>query len=783
MAARKKSTIMRALILLGIVSLFFMIFAARVVYVQVGKEVKGQDLEEMAESRWTTTQPLHGERGTIYDRGGEALAEEVQSFTAFAIIDEDYEDHIEDPAQAASDLSPLINMEEEELENLLSQEDRFQVELGSGAKYLSLSEKEAIEELDINGIQFITEPKRYYPNQTFASHVLGFTNRDMTESLMGLERGLNDNLEPEDGELSYERNRQGVPLLDPNEIIDEPEDGEDVYLTIDSNIQTVLEQAMTEVDETYSPNKITAVVANAKTGEILGMSNRPSFNPNEYESITNYTNFAVSDRIEPGSTMKMFTLAAAIEEGVYDGEETYQSGRYEILDSRISDHNNGEGWGEIDFDEGLQRSSNVAFAKLVLEKLGADTFFSYIDAFGFRDITGIDLPNETNSSIADSDDLDAGVSGFGQASAYTPIQLVQAATAIANDGEMMKPYVVDRIHNEQEDKNTYTAEPESAGNPISAETAKEVREKLETVVSGEYGTGKPYQIDGIDVAGKTGTAQISSDDGSGYLSGENENIFSFMGMAPADDPSIIVYVAVDRPELDGSESGSAPVSQIFNPVMKQSLSYMNIAPETDVENDEVFEETGIDTVNFTEMTTQQAQEKAESLGLVPVVVGAGNDIESQLPESGNNVIAGEKIFLRTNGEAIMPDMTGWSIRDAKRFSELLDKPLRFEGSGYVSEQNIDPEAAIPDKGAITITLMTPAEMREEEAAEEEPAEESEENASEDAEETQEDASDGETEEETPEEGEEIQDNEEESEAAEETVPEEAPLEEEPAETE
>lgn len=768
MAARRKSTIMRALILLGIVSLFFMIFAARVVYVQVGKEVRGQDLQEMAESRWTTTQTLHGERGTIYDRGGEPLAEEVQSFTAFAILDQDYEDHIEDPAQTARDLSPLINMEEEELETLLSQEDRFQVELGAGAKYLSLSEKEAIEELDINGIQFTTEPKRYYPNQTFASHVLGFTNRDMTESLMGLERGLNDNLEPEDGELSYERNRQGVPLLDPNELIDEPEDGEDVYLTIDSNIQTVLEQAMTEVDETYNPNKLTAVVANAKTGEILGMSNRPSFNPNEYESITNYTNFAVSDRIEPGSTMKMFTLAAAIEEGVYDGEEEYKSGRYEILDSRISDHNNGEGWGEIDYDEGLRRSSNVAFAKLALEKLGADTFFSYIDAFGFRDITGIDLPNEANSSIADSDDLDAGVSAFGQASAYTPIQLVQAASAIANDGEMMKPYVVDRIHDEQEDEDTYKAEPESAGNPISTETAKEVREKLETVVSAEDGTGRPYQIDGIDVAGKTGTAQISSDDGSGYLSGENENIFSFMGMAPADDPSIIVYVAVDRPELEDSESGSAPVSQIFNPVMKQSLSYMNIAPDNDVENEEVFDETGIENVDFTEMTTQQAQDKAESLGLTPVVVGSGNNIDSQLPEAGSNAIAGEKVFLRTNGEAVMPDMTGWSIRDAKRFSELLDKPLRFEGSGYVTEQNIDPEAAIPDKGGITITLMTPAESRE--AAEEEEPEEPEEDSEEAAE-------SGETEENPPEEQEELQENEEE------TVPEEAPLEEEASETE
>ncbi|WP_091270228.1 penicillin-binding protein [Alteribacillus persepolensis] len=721
----KKTVVKRALLLLVFVSIFFIVFMGRVVYIQVSKEVNGQDLEAKAESRWTTTQTLHGERGTIFDRDGEELAEVVPSYTAFAVLDESYQGHVENPEETAEELAPYIDMDVSRLENLLSKEDVFQVELGAGARHLTLSEKEEIAALDLAGIHFREEEKRYYPKQTFASHVLGYTDRDMSDARMGLERSLNDQLAETDGSLSYQRNIKGIPLLDNEEIVEEPVDGEDVYLTLDTNVQTALEQAMTEVEEEYNPHKMTAVVANADTGEILGMSNRPSFNPNEYEEITNYTNYAVSDRFEPGSTVKMFTLAAAIEEGVYNGQETFQSGSYEIGSTTVGDHNNNRGWGEITYNEGLERSSNVAFAKLALEKLKPQRLYEYMEAFGFREKTGIDLPKEATSLIAESSELDAAVTAFGQGSAVTPIQMVQAATAIANDGKMMQPYIIDKMYDSNDGTFTYEAEPESKGQPISKDTAEQVRGLLENVVTSEHGTGQPFYIEGMDVAGKTGTAQISNPDGGGYLSGRNQNIFSFLGMAPADDPSIIVYVAVDRPELDNTETGSVPVSKIFNPVMKQSLSYMNLSPSQDVEDENVLEEEGISMENYTDKSVENAVQELEEFGLHPVVLGEGNTVINQYPQKGEALIIGERVFLQTDKDVAMPDMTGWSLRDAKRLSHLLGVSLHHIGSGYVTDQSVDPGSIIEAKDYVTIELKTPAEQRLEAEEEQESEEEDE----------------------------------------------------------
>lgn len=710
-----------------VVTLFFLVFTGRVIYIQVGKEVGNQDLHAMAESRWTTSQTIPGERGTIFGRDGDELAEEVQSYTAFAILDENYEGHVENPEETAKKLASYINMEVGDLKELLTR-DQFQVELGSGSKYLTLSQKEEIEKLELPGIYFRGEKKRYYPKQVFASHVLGYTSRDMSEAQMGLEASLNDRLSAKDGSLSYQRNVKGIPLLHKNEILTEPKDGEDVYLTLDTQVQTVLEQAMTEVEEEYSPNKMTAIVASAETGEILALSNRPSFNPNEYQSITNYTNYAVSDRFEPGSTMKIFTLAGAMQDKVYNGNETFQSGTYEVNGTTVGDHNQNRGWGEISYDEGLQRSSNVAFAKLAVDKLKPSRFYEYLDAFGFREKTGVDLPGESSSLIAESSALDAATTAFGQGTAVTPIQLVQATTAVANDGEMMKPYVIQKIYNSNSKEYTYEAEPEVVGNPISKETAEKVREKLKTVVSGEHGTGHAYDIEGIEVAGKTGTAQISKPDGPGYISGHNQNIFSFLGMAPADDPKIIVYVAVDRPNLEGHESGSAPVSKIFNPVMKQSLSYLNLS-YGEVDEQEVYEEDGIEMKSYSDIPIQEAVKDIQDLGLRPVIIGNGDTVKGQFPEEKEKVIIGEKVFLLSNGQLAMPDMNGWSLRDAKRFSEMLGLKLHHIGSGYVSDQSIEKGVALNEGDFLTIELKDPEQIREENEAskkEEEKEEEEEE---------------------------------------------------------
>jgi penicillin-binding protein 2B len=460
---------------------------------------------------------------------------------------------------------------------------------------------------------------------------------------------------------------------------------------------------LTQIEEEYNPEKIIAIVVDPKTGEILAMSNRPSFNPNQYGDITNYLNYAISDRFEPGSTMKMFTLAAAIEEGVYNGEDKYQSGRYQIGPDRVSDHNRGEGWGFISYDEGFLRSSNVAFSKLALEKLGSQTLYEYWDSFGFTKPTGIDLPNEVDSLIANQYRIDAATTAFGQGTAVTPIQQIQAATAIANGGKMMKPYIIDQIINPESKEVIQKTEPVVVGNPISKETANHVLDLLEKVVTSPSGTGKPYFIEGFDIAGKTGTAQIRNPNGPGYIEGNGENIFSFLGIAPKDDPSVIVYVAVERPKLKGNEVGNEPSATIFKTIMKHSLQYLNIRPNAEQETEEI--ESGFVTKNYIGSSVEEVRKNVLESKVDILILGDSPEIKAQQPLENKGMLPGEKLFLLTDSEQTkMPDMLGWSSRDVRKFAKIMEMKLNIFGNGYLKNQSIEPGTIIQKGDSFVVDL-------------------------------------------------------------------------------
>ncbi|MGO4887880.1 penicillin-binding protein [Anaerobacillus sp. MEB173] len=722
MQIQKNSSVnKRALILMLLFFTFFFILLGRIAFIQAAKEIDGQPLQTLAEERWTKKKVLEGNRGTIYDRGGQEVAKEIVSYNVYAVLDKKYENRVKNPRETAEKLAPIINMSIDRLEDLLSR-DRVQVELGPGSKNISHEKKELIESLELSGIMFTQVPRRYYPKQTFASHVLGYTDRDMGEARMGIESSLNDFLKDEDGYIIYQSDRKGFKLPNIDEVIQPPKNGYDVYLTIESNIQMALEQTMTQVEEEYDPERIIAIVADPRTGQILGMSNRPSFNPNQYETITNYTNYAVSSMFEPGSTIKMFTLAAAIDQGVYNGSEQFQSGSYAIGGRRITDHNRGRGWGQISFDEGFQRSSNVAFSIIALEKLGPEKFYEYVERFGFTEKTNIDLPNEGKSLIANSYKIDAATSAFGQATAVTPIQQVQAATAIANGGKMMKPYVIDRIVNSETETIVEFNEPKVVSEPIKEETAQQVLNLLETVVTSPAGTGKPYYIEGYQVAGKTGTAQIPKPDGPGYISGHGQNIFSFLGMAPKDDPRVIVYVAVDRPKLPQHEAGSTPVAKIFNPVMKYSLQYLNISPQYE-DRPQGNSEEGIVITEFKGASVATTEEQLKEMGAEVVVIGNGNNVESQIPVAGSKILPGERVVLRTTGdELLMPNIEGWSLRDVMKLAEVVELNPNFVGSGFVVKQSISAGSIIQLGDYLAVELevpLRPGDLDEEEMLEEE----------------------------------------------------------------
>ncbi|MEQ6387734.1 penicillin-binding protein [Bacillaceae bacterium S4-13-58] len=713
MSKGKKSSKQMAAWFMAFFSALFLLLAGRFLYIQWTGVVQGQSLQQWADEKRTNNYTLPAERGKIIDRNGMVLAYDIPTYNIYAIVDESYSErlqepkHVVDARKTADALAPLLNMDPNEIYQILSKEGQFQVELGTNGRYLSQKKKEEIEALDLPGIQFNQVPRRFYPNGLFASQVIGFalSKEGVIKGSMGIEKEMDDYLRGTPGEISYKRDKYNIKLLQPDEIMTSPKDGATVQLTLDQKIQTFLEDAMSQVEEQYQPEKIIAVVMNPKTGEILAMSNRPSFDLNDRSNITNWYNDVVSTPYEPGSTMKIFTLAAAIEEGVFHGGDTYQSGQYKIMEESkpIRDHNGGKGWGQITFLEGVQRSSNVAFAKLVWEILGTEVFREYLDKFHFGQPTGIDLPGEQAGEILFNYPIEKVTTAFGQGSTVTPIQQMMASSAVATDGTMVKPYVIKKIMDSENGETIKEGKTEQVGSPISAETAKEVREILGTVVTGEHGTGKRYQLDGYSVAGKTGTAEIPNPDGPGYLYGHGEYIFSFLGMAPLENPELVMYVSVKQPKLEKTESGAEPVSFIFRTVMENSLNYLEVKPDTV----DVPDITSVSVDPFVGKSIEDAKKELVSKGVQPIILGNGNTIKRIHPDQ-NTVLPGEDVFLLTSDDEItIPDLTGWSLRKVMMLADLLKLDIEIAGNGYVTSQSRPFGDTIRPKQYLLVELSEP----------------------------------------------------------------------------
>ncbi len=702
------------------VGLFFLLFG-RLLFIQITGEAKGEALTALAESKYARQSILAADRGRIIDRNEEIIASDTLSYRMVAVLDEELSDkrvtrHVAEPAQTAKVLANYLPMEESELvEHLTRTEEdqakgkRKQVEFGKVGSKLNHETVVAIKEEELPGILFLEEKKRFYPNGIFASYLIGFAQRETDEKghvktvgKMGLESTYNDLLTGTDGKVEFQADRWGFTLPKSEKAVVAAENGFDIKLTLDKTIQNFVEDAMNEVEKEYDPKKMLAVVVDPKTGEILAMSQRPAFEPSTREGLTsNWLNDAVENTIEPGSTMKIFTLAAAIEENKWDPNAYFQSGQYTLFDRTIRDHNR-VGWGTITYLEGFQRSSNVSMANL-LEKIGDRTFIEYIEDFGFGEKTEIDLPNEATGIILDNYPSERLTTSYGQGSTVTPLQMIQAATAIANDGVMMKPYVIDEISNPNTDEVVEKHTPEKKKSPISKETAKKVREVLATTVTSEVGTGRNFALDGYSMGGKTGTAELPSERG-GYLSGRGNYLYSFIGMAPIEDPQLITYVFVQQPKLKYGEIGSHPVAKVFNPVMESSLKYMNIVPS----GEELVEAPTID--DYTKKDVSEAKVALEQLDYRPVIIGEGGPVQIQYPEKGAKLSQHSVVLLKTDGATTLPDFTGWSKKMLLSFKMLSGLDMRIVGDGYVTEQSVSSGMVVSPEEPIVIQLKRPAEI-------------------------------------------------------------------------
>jgi len=549
-------------------SFFLVCLYIQLVYLSVSDKIYGKNMTEFAASRNTIKQTQKATRGTIYDKNKEVLALNVSSYTLFAYLDEERSKnssvplHVKDIEYTAEKLSEVLGKDKEYFVEILEKgkkNNKKQVEFGTAGKGITELVKEKIEELELPGISFIETKKRYYPNGNFASYIIGYarekeinykdehgdrvTKNEITGEL-GIESQYNDLLNGKDGYLEYQQDRYGYKISGTKEISEKAEDGYNIYLTIDSNIQRFVESAITEATEKYEPELMMITVMDAKNGDILATTQTPSFDPN-IRDIKNYENALVSYTYEPGSTMKIYTYMCAIENGVYNGTDTFKSGSYKIGDDKIKDWNN-RGWGTITYDKGFEYSSNVGIANILNNGLTKNQLKDCLKKYGFGKITDVELTREQAGVINFNYKIEVATAGFGQGISSTAMQQLQALTILSNDGKMLKPHIVDKIVNPNTNEIYYESKKEETEPLAKQETVSKTKELMYNVVNGtdSWTTGKAYKIEGFDIIGKTGTAEIAEN--GRYLS--DQYIYSFAGMYPKDNPEYIIYGMIKKPK-------------------------------------------------------------------------------------------------------------------------------------------------------------------------------------------------------------------------------------------
>ena len=686
--------------LLLILALFlFLVITLRVSYIALSKEVDDINIQELASKRTTKTTILKANRGTIFDNSSNVLAQDVSSYTLIAYLDStrttdpDNPNHVVDKENTALVLSALLEMEYETVLSYLNKENVYQTEFGVKGRGLTELEKDTILAANLPGIDFIETTKRYYPYGQFLSYLIGYAKMDEEGNIigeMGIEKSYNEELTGTNGKTVYQKDLQGYKIAGTKELTEEKVDGDNIYLTIDNNIQFFLEEAITKSSSKYEFDELDIIVANAKTGEVLGYATNPSFDPN-IRDIENYLDPNSSIAFEPGSTMKIYTYMAALEAGVYKGSDTYKSGSFTTKDKTVISDWNKVGWGVITYDQGFIYSSNTAVVNLMDKYLDSDTLKTYLKRLGFGSKVGLNLPNEVSGKIDFKYETEVFNAAFGQGITTTPIQHIKALTTISNDGELLKPYIIKKI--EKSNGEVIEYERTSLGRVASSKTIEYMKNLMWHTVNDPDGAGHAYYIEGYDIIGKTGTAQIASTNGEGYLTGDKEVIRSIALMFPKDDPEIIIYGAVKRSTTVSSLS--EPVKEIIQNIAK----YYNIYNEPEDEatsNKEI--------KNYINEETETVKEELQSMNITPIILGSGDVITDQYPIN-TTISSSEKVFLITDQtDYVLPDLTGYSRSDLETLFTFLNISYTIKGNGYLKSQSIKSGTKITPDMHIEVVL-------------------------------------------------------------------------------
>ena len=694
-----------------LISLFlFVLMILRVAQLALSPEVDGVNLKDLASRRTTARETLTAERGSIYTADGDALAQNVSSYKIIAYLDpkrttnKKKPQHVVNKEETASKLAPILGMKKEEILKYLNKENVYQTEFGSKGKGLSELTKTKIEELELPGIDFIESYKRYYPKGDFASYTVGYAKDEIDEATgeetitgeMGIEKYYDKILKGKDGYVEYQKDLQGYRIADTPERRQEASQGKDIYLTIDSQIQFFVEQALNNSDINYDWEWFNITIMDAKTGALLATATTPSFDPN-VRDITNYLDPTVSSPYEPGSTMKTFTYMAAMENGVYNGSETYKSGVYTTTDgTEIGDWDR-NGWGTITFDKGYAMSSNVGVINLINRHLNSSMLREYYKKLGFGRKTGITLPNEEAGKLDFKYETEIYNAGFGQGITTTPIQNVKAMTALTNDGILLEPYVVKKIVDPDTKEVILKNKRTEIERVASTETVQKMIQLMDDCVNGYGNTGSGFRIPSGELIGKTGTAQIAAENGGGYLTGKEDIISSFAGIYPKSDPKLIIYASVKRPSGGSQKPLSNAIKEIVNNASKYYGNDDTKTPEIEISEYKV--------PSFLNKNIESVKTSLKASGINYKIIGSGTKVIKQYPEKNDKITNKDTVYLITNDSKLkIPNVVGLSSKVANNLLKQLGVKVKLEGVGYVTSQSISENTEITPGLEITLKL-------------------------------------------------------------------------------
>jgi len=692
-------------LLIGAVVLFCALMV-RVAWLQL---VRGEELSLLAREQQTSDSLIMPKRGLIYDRNMKILANNL-SVETISISPENVRSNSQQtPEQIASNMAGILGLDEQDVLAKINKKSNFEYIKKKVEKDEADALREYIDKYSIDGIKFTEDTKRYYPYGSFASQVIGFVGSDNV-GLEGIEMVYNEQLSGVPGRVVSANKTAGLDVPDNYESYYEAQDGKSVVLTIDETIQHIAEKHLeTAHIENQLEEGAAAIVMDVKTGEILAMVTKPDYDLNspfeiteaveakypevhdelekldgaEYSAaITGYTQFlrrnkAVVDSYEPGSTFKIAVASMALEENVFSPNETfYCDGSIHVADRDIGCANR-NGHGIQTFEQAVQNSCNPAFIQIGA-KVGKNTFMKYMDGFGFRDTTGIELPGETSGIFhAESNfkEIDLATSSLGQSFNITPLQMVTMVSAIANGGNLMQPHLVKSLV----DSNGNVVQdfkPRVVRRIVSEETSSKMCEVLESVVS--QGGGKNAYLAGYRIAGKTGTSEKQP-------RGNGKYVASFIGFAPADDPQIVCLVILDQPPVGAPYYGGVIAAPVVKNILEECLQYLGVEPEY---NDSEMEMVDITVPDIMGKTVEEAERILNENGISISVRGNGDIVNDQVPKPYSKLARNSKVVAYTDGaeskkSVEIPDVKGYTASDANQALTNAGLNVRIKGVSQV----------------------------------------------------------------------------------------------------